>query len=76
MGCFHYNNYILGNIKNDSYSSIWKNKKHLSFIKSQKKGEIKMCENCISGTSRNATLYQSVYRYLYFTLTGKGFDDS
>ena len=75
MGCFHFNNYLLGNIKKISFSSIWNNKKHRSFLKSQKKGEIKICKNCISGVHRNPTFFQSLYRNAYFSLKRKGFDD-
>jgi len=75
IGCFHFNNYLLGNIKEVPFSSIWNNKKHRSFLNSQKKGEIKICKNCISGVHRNPTFFQSIYRKAYFSLTGKGFDD-
>lgn len=74
MGCFHYNNFIYGNIKDSSFSSIWRNKKHLIFLESQKTGKIKICENCVSGVNRNATFFQFIYRYAYFNLKGKGFD--
>ena len=74
MGCFHFNNYALGNIKNVPFSSIWNNKKHYSFLKFQKKGEIKICKNCISGVHRNPTLFQSLNRKIYFSLKHKGFD--
>ena len=75
MGCVHYNNYLLGNIKNAPFSSIWNNEKHRSFLKFQKKGEIKICKNCISGVHRNPTFFQSLYRKAYFSLKGKGFDE-
>ena len=75
MGCFHFNNYILGNIKYVPFSLIWKNKNHRRFLKFQKKGKIKICNNCISGVHRNPTLLQSFYRATYFILKGKGFDE-
>jgi len=75
MGCFHFNNYLLGNIKKVPFSSIWNNKKHRSFLKFQKKGEINICKNCISGVHRNPTFFQSLYRKAYFSLKRKGFDD-
>jgi len=75
MGCFHFNNFLLGNIKNDTFSSIWNNKKHRNFLESQKKGKIKICKNCISGVHRNPTFFQSMYRGAYFSLMDKGFDD-
>ena len=75
MGCFHFNNYIFGNIKKEPLSLIWKNKKHKIFLKSQKNGEIKMCKNCVSGINRNLTFFQNIYRKLYINLRGKGFDE-
>jgi MoaA/NifB/PqqE/SkfB family radical SAM enzyme len=75
MGCFHFNNYQLGNIRNIPFSAIWDNKKHRSFLNLQKKGEIKICKNCISGVHRNPTFFQSLYRMAYFSLKRKGFDD-
>jgi len=75
MGCFHYNNYILGNVKKLLFSSIWRNTKHQNFIKAQTNGDIKICKNCISGVNRNATLFQTIYRYAYFNVKGKGFDE-
>lgn len=66
MGCFHYNNYIVGNIMKTPLSSIWRNSKHQNFIKAQAKGHIKICKNCVTGVSRNATLFQSIYRSTYF----------
>lgn len=74
MGCLHYNNFFYGNLKDSSFSSIWRNKKHLSFLESQSKGKIKICNNCISGVNRNVTFYQSAYRSAYFNLIGKGFE--
>lgn len=74
MGCLHYNNFIYGNIKDTSFSSIWRNNKHLSFLESQRLGKIKICKNCISGVNRNVTMNQSLYRSAYFHLLGKGFD--
>lgn len=75
MVCFHFNNFLVGNIKNATFSSIWNNKKHRNFLDNQKKGKIKICKNCISGVHRNPTFFQSVYRVVYFSLMGKGFDD-
>jgi len=75
VSCFHYNNYILGNVKDLPFSSIWKNKKYHRFLKLQKEGGIKICENCVSGVKRNSTLCQNLYRNAYFILKGKGFDE-
>jgi MoaA/NifB/PqqE/SkfB family radical SAM enzyme len=74
LGCFHFNNYIFGNIMDNPFSSGWNNKKHNNFFKSQKKGEIKICENCISGVHRNPTIFQVIYRNIYFNLNKKGFE--
>jgi len=75
IGCFHYNNYIIGNILKEPIFSLWKNNKHQIFLKSQKNGEIKICKNCISGINRNLTFFQNVYRKVYINLKGKGFDE-
>ena len=74
MGCLHYNNFICGNIKDSSFSSVWRNNKHLSFLEAQRLGKIKICKNCISGVNRNVTMTHSIYRSAYFNLFGKGFD--
>jgi len=74
MGCFHYNNFIMGNIKESSVSSIWKGKKHRSFLKAVKNGDIKICENCISGVNRNPSFYQVMHSTAYFKFLGRGFD--
>lgn len=76
LGCFHYNNFIYGNVKDFSFSDIWRNKKHISFLKSQRAGNIRICKNCISGVNRNASFYQSLYRSAYFNIFGKGFDET
>ena len=73
--CTHYNNYFFGNIKKETLSSIRKNNKFRSFLNSQKKGKIKICENCVSGVNRNSTLFQTIYRDIYFRFEGKGFDE-
>jgi len=44
--CPMYNKYILGNLLEDSLENIWGNKKHLRFIRKQRKGEIALCRNC------------------------------
>lgn len=75
MPCFHCNNFILGNIKNETIFSIRNSKKYNSFLELQKKGKIKICENCISGVNRNSTLFQNIHRDIYFRLMGKGFDE-
>jgi len=75
LGCFHYNNYNFGNIKELPFSSIWKNKKHRCFLKSQKDGSIQICKNCVSGINRNVTFLQSIYRNAYFVIKRKGFDE-
>ena len=74
MGCLHYNNYLYGNLKDTPFAHIWKNRKHLIFLESQRSGKIKICNNCVSGVIRNATLHQTIYRSAYFKIKGEGLD--
>jgi MoaA/NifB/PqqE/SkfB family radical SAM enzyme len=75
MGCFHFNNFLLGNLKTMPFYAIWRNKKHRLFLHAQKKGDIKICHNCISGVHRNPTFLQTLYRMTYFKILKKGFDE-
>jgi MoaA/NifB/PqqE/SkfB family radical SAM enzyme len=75
IGCFHYNNYVIGNIMKEPIFSLWKNNKHQIFLKSQKNNEIKLCRHCISGINRNLTFFQNSYRKFYINVMGRGFDE-
>jgi len=74
IGCFHYNNYVIGNVKKESFESMWNTGRHRQFLDAQKRGDIKLCEHCVSGVNRNPSFRQSLYRGLYFNLKNKGFD--
>ena len=66
----------MGNIMDSSVSSIWKGTKHKRFLKAFKKGDIKICENCISGVNRNPSFSQLLYSTAYLKFKRKGFDSS
>jgi len=70
MGCLHFNNYYLGNIKIQPLRSIWENNKHIKFLNSQKKGDIDICKYCSNGVLRNYTPTQSL-RNFYYEITRK-----
>jgi MoaA/NifB/PqqE/SkfB family radical SAM enzyme len=72
MGCPWFNNYHIGNFREQHMRSIWNNKKHRQFMRAQKRGEFDMCTNCIMGVQRNATLFEMIQKwYMKMTKTGK-----
>jgi MoaA/NifB/PqqE/SkfB family radical SAM enzyme len=62
MPCPFFNNYFLGNIKNEKFSSIWKNAKHRKFIQLQSQGKLDMCRYCILSVERNPTFIEAVVK--------------
>lgn len=44
--CVYYNNYILGNLKNDDVRKIWGNQKHKQFCDQQQNDDIDLCNYC------------------------------
>lgn len=44
--CVYYNNYILGNLKNDDVRNIWGNQKHREFCNQQQSDDIDLCNYC------------------------------
>jgi len=71
--CAFFNNYYLGNIRNQDFKSIWANQKHKRFIHCVDQKKTGLCKYCILSVQRNATILQSLQKS-YFTLTGKGLD--
>lgn len=63
--CPFINNYILGNLLNDSFSHIWFNEKHRYFRTIQNRGDIRMCRHCILGVQRNPSFCTSLKRIYY-----------
>lgn len=67
--CPFINNYIIGNILNNSFDDIWNNQKHKRFREIQNKGCIEMCSHCILGVQRNPGILMSLKR-IYLTRKG------
>lgn len=64
--CPFINNYIMGNLLDNSFVAIWNNYKHRNFRKHQNRGDLEMCEHCILGVQRNPGLLTSLKR-VYLT---------
>ncbi len=60
LGCPFFDNWILGNIRNQSLEEIWNNEKHRRFMKHFNRGNIKICDHCIMGVQRNPTVAQNL----------------
>ncbi len=68
MPCAFYNNYQIGNIKQNHLKEIWNNKKHEEFLKHTGSSKNTVCKHCIMGVERNPTFWQSLVKsYLTFT---------
>jgi len=65
IGCLHFNNYLIGNIKQTPLHLIWRDHKHLTFIKAQTEGRIDICKFCSNGVLRNYTPFQSLQSLYY-----------
>lgn len=65
MPCPFFNNYTIGNIKNEDLCSIWDNRSHQDFMKLQAQKKIAICTRCILGVQRNPTFYQSLVKLYY-----------
>lgn len=72
IGCLHFNNYILGNAKENNLMSIWKGSKHIEFIRARDEGRFAICNRCSNGAIRNNTAFQSLQSVYYEAMkTGK-----
>jgi radical SAM protein with 4Fe4S-binding SPASM domain len=71
IGCLHYNNYYLGNIKEEAFSTIWRGEKHGYFIAQRDSGKFDICNYCSNGAVRNSTPLQS-FQNLYYEILRKG----
>jgi len=73
LGCLHFNNYHLGNVRKQNLKSIWRNERHKHFIRNQNQKKIDICKFCSNGVQRNYTPLQSL-RSLYLEAKGKAGD--
>lgn len=56
--CPFFSDHHLGNIKNEKMTRIWKNERHLSFVRSLVSVWPVFCKYCILGVQRNRTFWQ------------------
>lgn len=70
IGCLHFNNYIIGNVKETSLQELWKGYNHLRFIETRDNGNFDICNYCSNGAIRNNTLFQNL-QIIYFELLSK-----
>ncbi len=68
LGCAFFDNWILGNIRNQSLEEIWNNEKHKRFMEHFNQGNIKICDYCILGVQRNPTVIQNVRDHINHAL--------
>jgi len=65
IGCLHFNNYHVGNLKEEALASIWKNDAHMEFIKARDRGLFDICNYCSNGAIRNNTVRQALESGFY-----------
>lgn len=58
IGCLHFNNYHMGNLKESNLSDIWKGNRHMEFINARDRGIFDICNYCSNGAIRNNTPFQ------------------
>jgi MoaA/NifB/PqqE/SkfB family radical SAM enzyme len=58
LPCPFFGDYHLGNIKKEQIQQIWKNERHLSFVRNLIKIWPVFCRHCILGVQRNRTFWQ------------------
>jgi radical SAM protein with 4Fe4S-binding SPASM domain len=68
-GCPQYHNYLIGNVRKKPLTSLWRNEKHLDFLKAQARGEFEICRLCSMGAGRNNTPWHKL-QSLYYKMTG------
>ena len=60
--CPFITNFIMGNLVDEPFESVWNNEKHRFFRRAQNSGRLPMCKNCILGVQRNPGVLKSVQR--------------
>jgi MoaA/NifB/PqqE/SkfB family radical SAM enzyme len=60
IGCPFYDEWKMGNIKQQHLNSIWNNEKHEKFIKAFEEDKFQFCNYCVMGVQRNPTFFQQV----------------
>lgn len=60
LGCPFYGDWVMGNVRQQNLTDIWKNDKHKRFMKHFAKGPMKLCDHCILGVQRNPNPVQDI----------------
>ncbi len=64
VGCGFFGDWKMGNIKEQHLRDIWDNDRHRRFMDHFTRRDMKICDHCIMGVQRNATLWQSVRNHI------------
>jgi MoaA/NifB/PqqE/SkfB family radical SAM enzyme len=62
VACLFINNYIIGNLVEEPFDSVWNNSRHRRFRAVQEHGELEICKHCIIGAQRNSTFLTALKR--------------
>jgi len=68
LGCAFFDNWSLGNIRQQPLREIWNNGRHKRFMKHFRRGNIRMCDHCILGVQRNPTVTQNIRDHINHAL--------
>lgn len=60
--CPWFEDYHLGNVREQPFETIWRNESHRNFCQTQKAGGIGICRHCSLNPTRNYTVYEGVRR--------------
>ena len=71
LPCPFFDNYHLGNVREQPFSSIWNNTRHRRFRRLQSQGRFPMCRHCILSVERNSGAWERVAKRLWLQ-RGKG----
>ena len=62
VACPFINNYVLGNIVDNDFNTVWNNARHRRFREVQNAGELEMCRHCMLAAERNRGVGTSLKR--------------
>ncbi len=64
LGCPFFGAWILGNVRDRHLREIWNNERHRRFMRHFRRGDMKLCDNCIMGVQRNPSPAQNIRDYI------------
>jgi radical SAM protein with 4Fe4S-binding SPASM domain len=68
-GCPQFQNFIVGDLRDEPLQALWKSQRHLAFLEARDRGDFDICQFCSMGSGRNSTPWQKM-QSLYLNLTG------